>query len=88
MRRRRKILKVKEIQGFFEVCFRYDKKFSRPPRYDRFDNPPGMDAHLVFQSAFVILSHKYSFVKALCLYVCRFMQKYNTYRPEMKKQIS
>ena len=36
MRRRRKILKVKEIQGFFEVCFRYDKEFSRPPRYDRF----------------------------------------------------
>ena len=35
MRRMRKILKVKEIQGFFEVCFRYDKKFSRPPRYDR-----------------------------------------------------
>ena len=64
------------------------KRFSRPPRYDRFDNPPGMDVHLVFQSAFVILSHKYSFVKALCLYVCRFMQKYNTYRPEMKKQIS
>ena len=49
------------------------KRFSRPPRYDRFDNPPGMDVHLVFQSAFVILSHKYSFVKALCLYVCRFM---------------
>ena len=40
MRRRRMILKVKEIQGFFEVCFRYDKKFSRPPRYDRFDNSP------------------------------------------------
>ena len=35
-------MKVKEIQGFFEVCFRYDKKFSRPPRYDRFDNPPYM----------------------------------------------
>ena len=33
-------MKVKEIQGFFEVCFRYDKKFSRPPRYDRFDTPP------------------------------------------------
>ena len=42
MRRRRKILKVKEIQGFFEVCFRYDKKFSRPPRYDRFDTSPYM----------------------------------------------
>ena len=53
MRRRRKILKVKEIQGFFEVCFRYDKKFSRPPRYDRFDTSPYMNLsfdrnHLIF----------------------------------------
>ncbi len=29
-----------QIQGFFAGYFRYGKEVSRPPRYDRFDNPP------------------------------------------------
>ena len=64
MRRRRKILKVKEIQGFFEVCFRYDKKFSRPPRYDHLDTLLYMSV-LQDNPAVFILSYVSGFVKWL-----------------------
>ena len=30
----------------FELTCPKDKRFSRPPRYDRFDNPPYMNCHV------------------------------------------
>ena len=67
MRRRRKILKVKEIQGFFEVCFRYDKKFSRPPRYDRFDIPPD-DCKLFYKLLINQCKYYYTIMLLICQY--------------------
>ena len=32
--------KVSVYKAFLRFCDRYARKFSRPPRYDRFDNPP------------------------------------------------
>ena len=57
-----KFPKKQGIQGFFEVRFRYDKEFSRPPRYDHFDIPP---------CCFNILSHYGRFVKSEPLYFSR-----------------
>ena len=34
--------KPNEIKGFWEVGGDKPKRVSRPPRYDRFDNPPHM----------------------------------------------